>query len=143
MAVRFVVDNSVVMAWCFGDEESPYADAVLESLIDGEALAPSIWPLELGNALLAAERRKRLGEASVDSILALVDALPIRVEQDPPERMLREVFVLARENGLSTYDASYLDPAIRHGLPISTLDESLIRAAGKCRIPIFDPIDRR
>ena len=57
---RFVVDNSVVMAWCFEDEVSDYADAALESLEDGEAVVPAIWPLELGNVLLVAERKRRL-----------------------------------------------------------------------------------
>jgi len=57
----FVIDNSVVMAWCFADEEDEYADDVLASLESAEAIAPAIWPLEVGNVLLVAERRKRLG----------------------------------------------------------------------------------
>jgi len=51
---EFVLDTSVAMAWCFEDETNPYADAVLDSLIDNAALAPSIWPLEVGNVLLVA-----------------------------------------------------------------------------------------
>ena len=59
---EFVLDTSVAMAWCFEDETNPYADAVLDSLIDNAALAPSIWPLEVGNVLLVAERRKRMSQ---------------------------------------------------------------------------------
>jgi predicted nucleic acid-binding protein len=139
MSVRFVIDNSVVMGWCFENEGNRYAEAVLESLESGEALVPAIWPLEVGNVLLVAERKKRLSEASVVRFLALLNSLPITVEPETPERMLKEIVSLARAYNLSTYDASYLDLAMRLGLPIATQDASLARAAKKCRVPAFDP----
>lgn len=139
MPARFVVDNSVVMTWCFEDEANRYADAVLESLSAGEAFVPAIWPLEVGNILLVAERKKRLSEASVVRFLALVGNLPITVEQETPERMLTDILSLARIHHLSTYDASYLDLAMRLGLPIATQDASLSKAAKACRVPTFDP----
>lgn len=139
MPARFVVDNSVVMSWCFEDEGNSYADAVLDSLEAGEAFVPTIWPLEVGNVLLVAERKKRLTQAAVVRFLALLGGLPITVEQETPERMLREIVSLAREHGLSTYDASYLDLAMRFDLPIATLDAALVKAAKKCEVPVFDP----
>ena len=137
--LRFVLDNSVVMAWCFEDEEQGYAEAVLNSLETGEAVVPAIWPLEVGNALLVAERKKRLGKADVIRFLTLVSALPITVEQESPERMLKEIIALARDWHLSTYDASYLDLAMRLGLPLATRDASLLNAAKKCRVPAYNP----
>lgn len=137
--MRFVVDNSVVMAWCFEDEESDFAEKVLDSLEEGQALVPAIWPLEIGNVLLVAERKKRLSQADRVRFLTLVNGLPISVEQESPERMLKEILALARDLRLSTYDASYLDLAMRTGLPIATQDASLLKAAKKCRIPLFDP----
>ena len=139
MPTRFVVDNSVVMEWCFQNEGNHYAEAVLESLEASEAVVPAIWPLEVGNVLLVAERKKRLSEASVVRFLALLNSLPITVEQETPERMLKEIVSLARAHELSTYDASYLDLAMRLGLPLATQDASLARAAKKCRVPAFDP----
>lgn len=139
MAARFVVDNSVVLSWCFEDEGSRYAEAVLESLETAEAFVPAIWPLEVGNVLLVAERKKRLSQAAVVRFLALLGGLPITVEQESPERMLKEIVSLAREHGLSTYDASYLDLAMAHGLPLATLDASLAKAAKKCSVPAFNP----
>ncbi len=47
----FVLDVSVVMAWCFEDESTPYADAVLESLSSHSGIAPAMWPLEINNVL--------------------------------------------------------------------------------------------
>ncbi len=143
MSARFVVDNSVVLAWCFEDEESSYAEAVLERLESAEAVVPAIWPLEVGNGLLVAERKKRLSQAAVVRFLALVGGLPITVEQESPERMLKEIVSLAREHALSTYDASYLDLAMRWGLPLATQDTRLARAANKCKVRVFDPARSR
>jgi predicted nucleic acid-binding protein len=139
MPHRFVVDTSVVMAWCFQDAGNRYADTVLESLEAGEAFVPAIWPLEVGNVLLVAERKKRLSEASLVRFLALLRSLPITVEQETPDRMLTEIVSLARTHHLSTYDASYLDLAMRLGLPIATQDTRLAKAAKTCRVPAFDP----
>lgn len=136
---EFVIDNSVVVAWCFEDEANPYSDTVLESLADGEAFVPGIWPLELGNVMLVAQRRQRLTEAAVIRFLELVRGLPLTVEHETPARVLGEILSLARDHGLSTYDASYLDLAMRLGLPIATLDASMKKAAKKCRVPTYKP----
>jgi len=139
MSPRFVVDNSIVMSWCFEDEGNSYAEAVLESLEAGEAIVPAIWPLEAGNVLLVAERKKRLSQASVVRFLTLLGGLPISVEQETADRMLREIVSLAREHGLSTYDASYLDLAMRLDLPLATQDASLVKAAKKSKVPAYEP----
>lgn len=143
MPARFVVDNSVVMSWCFEDEGNSYAEAVLESLDSAEAFAPAIWPLEVGNVLLVAERKKRLSQAAVVRFLALLGGLPITVEQETSERMFKEIVSLAREHRLSTYDASYLDLAMRFDLPLATQDTSLTKAAKKCKVLLFDPARAR
>lgn len=135
----FVIDNSVVMSWCFNDECDDYSDSVLESLEVSEAIVPAIWPLEVGNVLLVAERRKRLNESDSIRFLSLLDNLPIFVEQEPPDRMMKEILSLAREYHLSTYDASYFDLAMRKGIPIATKDLALKKAAQKCSVPISCP----
>jgi predicted nucleic acid-binding protein len=139
MPARFVIDNSIVMAWCFADAEDAYADTVLESLETGEALAPAVWPLETGNVLLVAERRQRINQAATIRFLELLNTLPIQVEQESPVRMFKEVLSLAREQELSTYDASYLDLAMRSDLPLATRDAALVKAARRCGVPLFEP----
>ena len=136
MTEDFVIDNSVVMSWCFQDETSKYADAVLGLLEQSTAYAPAIWPLEVSNVLLAAERRKRLSQADNSRFISLLFELPIIVEQEAPERMLSEILALAREYKLSSYDASYLDLAMRTGLPIATTDKNIMAAARKSNVPI-------
>ena len=137
MDKSFVIDNSVVMTWCFKDEASQYADFILDSLEHFTAIVPSIWPLEVGNVLLVAERKKRLSRADITRFIALLFELPITVDQEPPERMIKEIFALAREHKLSTYDASYLDLAMKKGIPIATLDNHLITAAKRSNVSIM------
>ena len=134
---EFVLDTSVAMAWCFEDETNPYADAVLDSLIDNAALAPSIWPLEVGNVLLVAERRNRISQPDSMRFLELLSSLPIKIESFSEQRMFEAVLNLARNLGLSIYDASYLDLAIQTGLRLATLDQSLRKAADSCGVAIF------
>ena len=129
------------MAWCFEDVASPYADFILDRLENATAIVPAVWPLEVGNVLLVAQRRKRLTVAAGNSFLALLSELPIIVEQEPPERMTREILSLARDCGLSTYDASYLDLAIKRELPIATLDNQLLAAARLSYVKIVTNIE--
>lgn len=135
---RFVVDNSIVMTWCFKDEASTYADAVLDSLSEAIAVVPAIWPLEVVNVLLVAERQKRLREPDSVRFISLLSQLPIVVERAWPERMMKDLLALGRANSLSNYDATYLELAMRQGLPIATLDKKLVEAAKRIEIPILD-----
>ncbi len=132
-----VVDASVTLAWAFEDESSAYSDLVLESLAENKACVPHIWPLEVGNALLVAERRGRLKQADTLQFLALLRQLPIIVENERPEQLLGEVLPLARQQSISTYDATYLYLAMRRGLPLATSDDQLRQAAGRAGVALF------
>ena len=137
MVKHFVVDNSVVMSWCFKDETNKYADTVLDRLTESAAVVPSIWPLEVVNVLLVAERQKRLSESDSIRFITLLSQLPIVVEYERPEKMMRELLALARAYNLSSYDASYIDLAMRKGFPIATLDNKLIEAARRIDVQIL------
>ncbi len=134
----FVVDNSIVMSWCFKDEANQYADAVLDFLSEATAFVPSIWPFEVVNVLLVAERRKRLSEADSVRFMTLLSHLPIVVEYERPERTMKDLLALARSNNLSSYDASYLDLSMRKGIPIATSDRRLIEASKRIDVPILE-----
>lgn len=138
MPVRFVVDNSVVMAWCFKDESDVYADWVLESLSTSSALAPAIWPLEVVNVLLAAERRNRLAESDSTRFISLLNLLPIRVVPQPPaEQLMGALPPVARKYGLSSYDAAYLHLAMANGLALATRDGKLKAAAKRAKVALW------
>ncbi len=125
----FVLDCSVAVAWFFEDEADAYAEGVEDALASATAIVPSLWPLEVGNALLVGERRKRASEAKVTQFLALLRALPIAVDEETGARAWSAVLTMARQHNLSTYDAAYLELAVRRALPLATMDERLKRAA--------------
>jgi predicted nucleic acid-binding protein len=135
---RFVVDASVVMAWCFEDESDRYADSVLDLLVDFEAIVPSIWPLEVANVLLVAERRKRLTEAASLQFVKMLRELPITIDHESSERAFSEILFVGRQQGLSAYDAAYLELAMREGTPLATRDEKLRKASEKCGVKLVE-----
>ena len=132
-----VVDASVALAWCFPDEASDYADAVLVALEGRTILVPTIWGLEIANAVLAGERGKRLRQPEIRRFTTLLEGLSLVQDVQPVCDHVSNVLPLAREYGLSAYDAAYLELAIRHGAPIATLDGKLRKAAQKAGIGIF------
>ena len=132
-----VLDCSVAVSWCFEDEASPETDAILDRVADEGAIVPALWHLELGNVLIQAERRKRLTAADTTTRLELIADLPIVTDDETPARALREVLTLARTEGLTTYDAAYLELAMRKGLPLATKDTALAEAARKGGITII------
>jgi predicted nucleic acid-binding protein len=126
-----------VMSWCFKDEISQYADAVLDRLQESTAFVPSIWPLEVVNVLLVAEQKKRLRQADSVRFITLLSQLPIVVEHERTGTIMNDLLTLTRVNKISSYDASYLDLSMRKGLPIATIDTRLIEAARRTHVPIL------
>lgn len=131
-----VLDCSVAMAWCFEDEGGAYADRVLGRLDEHEAAVPAIWPLEVANALLVAERRKRLSHADATRFVSLVQALPIEIDGQTASRALSDTMALARREALSSYDAAYLELAMRLELPLATIDKALKKAARRIGVAV-------
>ena len=132
-----MLDASVALSWAFDDEASgAYADRVLDALTQTTAVVPSLWLLELANALVVAERRGRITPAETSHFLHLVQRLPVEVETVGLEA-LPEVLSLARTYGLSAYDAAYLILAMRRGLPLATLDDRLRQAAEKAGVGLY------
>lgn len=129
-----VLDNSVVVAWFFESEATSFTDRILADVIRGSAFVPAIWPLELTNALLTAERRQRLSSAEVARSITLIRSLSISVDSLGLDRAAGAVLALAREYRLTTYDASYLELALRENLPLATLDARLGEAAARAGV---------
>ncbi len=134
---RFVLDRSVTMAWCFEDESNKYTERVLDTLVKGEGCVPAVWALEVANVLLVGEQRKRLTTAQSLRFANLIRHLPISVDEGAASRAFGEILALARDHSLSSYDASYLELAIREGLALATQDVSLKRAAKKSGVSLL------
>lgn len=137
--MSFVLDASVALAWCFEDEGGAYAPEVLAMLRVEEAFVPAHWTLEVSNGLLVAERKGRLAAQEATRVAHLLLGLPIAVEPVERNRDLTATYWLARTRGLSSYDAAYLELAVRTGLPLATLDAELREAAVAEGMELFRP----
>ena len=125
MAVVF--DCSVTLAWFLKDERTAFTDAAFELLESAECWVPYLWRLEFPNALLMAERRRRVGREQRLEILDNAAQLSLRTDQTIPD--IRTLSALADRRGLTVYDASYLELAARSNSDLITLDRTLAQAA--------------
>jgi predicted nucleic acid-binding protein len=121
----FVIDASVVLAWAF-DEAAPVAAAARARLRSEPASAPGLWWYELRNVLVIGERRGRISERRTEEFLRDLATADLAIDHAPNETA---VMALARKHRLTVYDASYLELALRAGVPLATLDAPLASAA--------------
>jgi predicted nucleic acid-binding protein len=122
----FVLDASIPACWALQDEEDPRADTAFARMKNDEAVVPSLWWFEIRNILVVSERHKRITESDSSLFLRDLAGLRVRTDREPEESV---VLKLARTHGLSVYDASYLELALRTATPLATLDAQLTAAA--------------
>ena len=133
--MAYVIDPSVALAWLLPDETNARADAVRVAVEGGaEAWIPVHWWLEIGNGLLMAERRGRITAEQVVQALSLVNALPLEEDEETAEQIPVRTLTLARQHGLTIYDAAYLELAQRRGAILATFDQQLLKAAAKEKV---------
>ena len=129
---QLVLDASIVLSWCFPDENTILAQHIARRFTQGDtAVAPSFWPHEVLNALLAGEKRKRISKELTQLFLDDLAKLPITLEAAPARIVFDRIQTLSRTHGLTSYEAAYLDLALTNGLALATLDEALLRACEK------------
>ena len=132
-----VVDASITLAWFLESERSRFTEALFDLAHNLELWAPVIWRLEVPNALLIAERRKRIQRGARLEALERIQGLGIRVDTHLVD--LKAISELAERRGLSTYDASYLECALRQGFDLITLDRDLAAAAAAEGVAVQSP----
>lgn len=138
--MSFVLDNSVTMRWFFGDgkpQELAYAGKVLDAMKKANALVPVTWGLEVANVIARAEAKGLVTEARSGAFLEMLEGVDIEVDATTFQHAMSDTLQLARRYKLSAYDASYLELALRQGVPLATLDEDLQRAAKKAGVKKF------
>jgi len=133
----FVLDCSVAISWLMPDEDSSFSNQTLNLLTSQQAFVPSIWPLEVGNVLLGAERNKRITIKQRCSAISIINELPITIDPHTSKYVFLETMVLAERYKLTLYDASYLELAMRMNIPIATFDKQLKQAAHKEKVIIL------
>ena len=137
---RFVLDNSVAMRWILESDkrsDQEYAETVLKSLSNTEAFVPNLWHLEASNVLLSAEKRSEISVGEIEGFISQLENLPIQVDPLTAQQSFNRTLALGRAYNLSSYDAAYLELAIREGIALATLDKNLIKVAKKSGVNIY------
>lgn len=135
--MSFVLDSSVTLAWCFEDERTQVTDALLERVSESGAIAPSLWPLEILNALAMAERRGRIDANRRHRLTGFLRDLPVRLDDEMAHQAWTATSRLAADFRLTIYDATYLELAQRLNLPLATRDMELRSAADALAIELL------
>jgi predicted nucleic acid-binding protein len=131
-----VLDASVALAWCFEDEATVATAAVLQRLTQDAASVPVIWRIEVANVLATAERRRRITLADSAAFIAKVEGLEILVDEETSSRAFTRILDLARAEGLTAYDAAYLELAMRLGVPLASKDRALCDAVERVGVTV-------
>jgi len=137
VSAAFVVDCSIAMAWLFNDEATPKTAALLNRLATETALVPAWWFIEITNVMAMAERKGRIKPTESDAFIADLSKLGIERDDEAPDRAFTHLLALCRSHRLTSYDAIYLDLAVRRNLPLATLDDALRKAAHKVGVRLL------
>jgi predicted nucleic acid-binding protein len=135
--MAFVLDCSVTLSWLLPDERGAATDALIDELERTTAVAPAIWPYEVANALLVAQRRARIGDDDLLRVRRALAALPIEVEAVASDHVLSAVSDLGRRLEITSYDAAYVELAARRRLPLATLDARLRKACAALKVEVL------
>lgn len=122
-----VIDCSAAVPWFLDDEANAWSESLLDALPRFTLHVPALWHLEFANVLLTAQRRKRINSRDARGLLARASRLPLAT--DGRVVPLVEIADLAESHGITTYDAAYLELAMRLNGALATQDKALAKAA--------------
>ncbi len=138
--MNLVLDASVALPW-LAPQTNPagidYAASTLKALRQSQAVAPSLFALEIANVVTKLEYKEVVTEADSQRYIAVLERLDITVDQATAAHALGDTLNLARRYKLSAYNAAYLELTLRTGLPLATLDAGLAKAATTAGVSIF------
>jgi predicted nucleic acid-binding protein len=136
----FVVDASVAVAWVRPSQASQYTDSALNTFsLGAKVYAPSLWGVEVANALLVLLRRGKLIEIERVAALQKLSKLPVDLDHEAANNAFTRLSEIAKQYGLSAYDAMYLDLSLRLRLPLACKDGPLRNAATRAGISLWEP----
>jgi predicted nucleic acid-binding protein len=133
VSASFIVDASVGFAWVDQGQATPETDHLLNEVAAGATvIVPALWFLEMSNVLLIAQRRRRLTAGQRKAAMEKLTAMQLTVDEAGSRNAFGKTSELAEKYGLTIYDATYLELALRRSLPLASRDEALKNAAKQC-----------
>ena len=135
MSDDLVVDASLVAAFLLREPGGSKFDPILSAVAEGKAAlhVPALFPFEMSNILLMAERRRRITASQREGLCGELALIPFVADPPPSAAVSRRLMALAAEHRLTAYDAAYLELSERLDVPLVTLDQDLL--ALRKRVP--------
>jgi predicted nucleic acid-binding protein len=128
-----VIDSSIGIAWVHADQATVETNMLLAEVTAGRVVVvPLLWFAEMANGLLALQRRKKITAAERKTGLTMLEKLSLEVDEESAMAAFHKTSELAERYGLTVYDATYLEVALRRKAGVRTRDEALREAARKC-----------
>ena len=127
--MTLVIDASVALTWCFDDESAAVTEGIGRRVALETAVVPGIFHLELANILLLGERKRHITAEAISASLKRIDRMGIEDDEDTAANAWAATLELAQAEKLTSYDAAYLELALRLEADLATLDADLAEAA--------------
>jgi predicted nucleic acid-binding protein len=128
-----VVDTSVILAVLLNEPTKP---ELIRLTAGAELVAPLSLHWEIGNALSAMIKRKRLSLPEALQALSEYQKIPIRFLDVP----LDESVQVVHQHQIYAYDAYFIVTARQQSCPLITLDSGLQTAARAAQITLVEVI---
>jgi predicted nucleic acid-binding protein len=119
----------MAMAWFFEDKTTDRTRRVQDTLTSSRAIVPPLWATEVANVIALAEKKGRTDPALRRRWLEILISFPIDMIPYTNGEIFNRVIPLAIKEGLTVYDAVYLDLALQKRVALATFDATLASAA--------------
>ncbi len=138
MSAGWVIDSSIGFAWIHPAQATPDTERLLEQVEEGATIViPVLWFVEIANGLLVLQRRKKLTAEERKAALDILSIMSFTIDEEAGKAAFAKTSDLAEKYHLSVYDATYLEVALRHDLPLASRDDALNNAARKCGLKVL------
>ena len=136
-----VIDASVSLAWLL---DEPGSNPALRDLFlrafrrECRVWVPALWHWECANVLLGMVKRGAILLPEVPGYLELMRYANPEVDATPSAQVQHACIELAQVTGLSYYDASYVELALRQKISLATFDQKMKSAAQQLGVSCLD-----
>lgn len=129
--MEIVSDASAFLAVALNEIDREW---VIEKTSGYRIVSPEILPYEIGNALIAMKRKRRLNDSEVLSAFDISQRIIVRLV---PVEIYASLKIAIRFN-IYAYDAYYLQCCIENGVPLISLDGHMCDTARSLRIKVME-----
>tara|TARA_R110002072_G_scaffold247353_2_gene406507 strand:- start:52836 stop:53225 length:390 start_codon:yes stop_codon:yes gene_type:complete len=129
--MNIAADTNIFLAVSLNEAEKRRIIAITK---DTSIFAPEILPYEIGSALSAMVKRKKLTKAQALDAEKITNLIPVRLLSVDVHESLK----IATENNIYAYDAYFLQCAKANSLPLLTLDKRMMQVAEQLGIQLLE-----